>query len=576
MRKFVFLFCILFGYGLSADAQNLKKYSGDMLGGTVTYTYYEDDASNKEKRHGSFKYVKTESNDISRYSLTITGQYAHGYMDGLWSYTINQVDYPHGNAFITGTTKAQMSFKDGMPNGPWTYSSNNKGRLKQYSLMGWSWGPYEALKPETANVTFKNGVLVGSMNVKAAENITGRLNDQGFWIGNWVVNNGNSRSEYTLTNDGLMIKGVGRYNGRIESSSESDAELVKLFQEFKTIQDAEQRDQFCREHLIKIDTTQCKYPTLFDRDFGFIYQYVSEDKTYRDEEGHIVDRKNYGRYMRISRIEPIAFDKFISPYTAHDYSQEDHPRVFKGNVEQFKDAVVRDGWQLNKDAYAKVRHIITQWELRDSIIADLRTTLADVNTRYIIDSIRPLRSDLTTVLRDFKNRFDDRYLTVLKELQPMVLQVESEEKEPSVKYYLYFKNHFDNRVDYKIVRSIADEWMHTYHIQYAPTIQALNHVCIKSLDINEKLTLVDKEKKIADKEAMSGSNFVFEKYVEAKRYLFDNMNNTMDVAVLEENIDRLNRMCDNLLDTKRRNEIRKLLRKSKTAPIEQQVAILTQ
>ena len=212
--------------------------------------------------------------------------------------------------------------------------------------------------------------------------------------------------------------------------------------------------------------------------------------------------------------------------------------------------------------------------MKNSIIADLSIALADVNTKYITDSIRLLRRDLAIVLEKFKNRIDDRDLTVLKELQPTVLQLES--KNSSLKYNLRFKDHFDNRPDYKRLRSVADEWMETYHTQYAPTIQALNGICIESLDIGRKLTLVDNAKKIADRESMSGSNFVFEKYARAKQYLIDNMNNTTDVAVLEENMDRLNRMCDNLLDTKRRNEIRKLLKKSKTAPIEQQVSILTQ
>lgn len=88
-----------------------------------------------------------------------------------------------------------------------------------------------------------------------------------------------------------MTKGVGRYNGRIVSSAGLEPELKMLFDEYKTLPTAEQREKFCRKHRIKIDTTQCTYPTLFDREFGFIYDYASEDKTYRDEEGHRVDRK---------------------------------------------------------------------------------------------------------------------------------------------------------------------------------------------------------------------------------------------------------------------------------------------
>lgn len=114
-----------------------------------------------------------------------------------------------------------------------------------------------------------------------------------------------------------------------------------LFDEYKTLPTAEQREKFCRKHRIKIDTTQCTYPTLFDREFGFIYDYASEDKTYRDEEGHRVDRKNYGRYIQIKRIEPVAFSELFSGSFT--------------DISSFEERLGTYGWQLNEEDWQKHR-----------------------------------------------------------------------------------------------------------------------------------------------------------------------------------------------------------------------------
>ena len=54
MKKAISLF-LLSALTVNLYAQNLKQYSGEMKGGTITFTYYEDGHTLSAKRHGTFK-----------------------------------------------------------------------------------------------------------------------------------------------------------------------------------------------------------------------------------------------------------------------------------------------------------------------------------------------------------------------------------------------------------------------------------------------------------------------------------------------------------------------------------------
>lgn len=569
LTLFSFLFAL---YAISVDAQSLKTYSGELRGGTMTYTYYEDETTGAEKRHGSFKYVKTEANDISQYNLIITGQYSHGYMNGLWSYTIRTTDYPEGSAYVTGTTNARMSFKEGMPDGPWTYSYAGKGRLKRFSLTGWYWSAYETLPTETASVTFRNGTLVGTMNVKtSADNITGRLNDDGFWIGNWVIINGDSRSEYTLRDDGLMTKGVGRYNGRIVSSAGLEPELKMLFDEYKTLPTAEQREKFCRKHRIKIDTTQCTYPTLFDREFGFIYDYASEDKTYRDEEGHRVDRKNYGRYIQIKRIEPVAFSELFSGSFT--------------DISSFEERLGTYGWQLNEEDWQKAQNILTQWKAYDALagqIEDVRSRFSINITDLAAQDGSPCRfSDtrLLSALNDYTFHATYQWAYALQQASNGVFQVEKDLTNSGRKYARYIVQDFDrDATGYTSIESNVKGWIADFEPQYKSFIDSLCLVGTRASTVSDKIAQLDMEAKEAARNQHSIPNIhlLFVKYTDVVQYLCDAIGGAPDLSTVTGLVEQINRVCSKMQDKTGRATIRKALRKNNEASIETLVTIMSE
>lgn len=567
------LFSLLFAlYAVSVEAQSLKTYSGELRGGTMTYTYYEDETTGTEKRHGSFKYVKTEANDISRYNLTITGQYSHGYMNGLWSYTIRTTDYPEGSAYVTGTTTARMSFKEGMPDGPWTYSYTGKGRLRRYSLAGWYWSAYETLPTETASVTFRNGTLVGTMNVKTnADNITGRLNNDGFWTGNWVIINGDSRSEYTLRDDGLMTKGVGRYNGRIVSSAALEPELKTLFDEYKTLPTAEQRAKFCRKHRIKIDTTQCTYPTLFDREFGFIYDYASEDKTYRDEEGHRVDLKNYGRYIQIKRMEPVEFSDLFSGYFT--------------DISSFEKRLETEGWQLDEEEWQKAQNILTQWKAYDALAGQLKEVSSCLSIRVADLAAQdgyPFRfsdSRLLSTLEDYTLHATNQWAYALQQASNGVFRVEKGSTNSGRKYTRYIVQDFDrDATGYTSLEANVKGWIADFEPQYKSFMDSLRPIGTRASAVADKIDQLDMEAKDVARNPYSSSNIhlLFVKYTDVVQYLCDAIGEAPDLRTVTGLVEQLDCVCSKMLDKTGRATIRKALRKNNGASIETLVTIMSE
>ena len=576
MKKAISLF-LLSALTVNLYAQNLKQYSGEMKGGTITFTYYEDEHTLSEKRHGTFKYVKNLANDISKYSLTITGHYSHGYMDGQWRYTINETDYPEGNAYVTSTTKAQMSFKDGVPNGPWTYSYKGKGRLQHFSLLGWSWGPYETLPTETASVTFRNGTLVGPMSIKTnAENITGTLNEKGFWIGNWISLNGNSRSEYTLTNDGLMTKGIGRYNGRIVSSAGLEPELKALFDEYKTLPTSEQREKFCRKHHIKIDTTRCTYPTLFDRDFGFIYDYACEDKTLQDEEGNRVDLRNYGRYIQIKRIEPISFDEAFPGYLKQ--------------VDSFEARFKTYGWQLNEEDWQRAQTIIAQWKAYDTCTAkiqEIRPKLSINIEELSLPDNTPLRFAtpyFPLALNNYARHLTDQWAYALQQASNGIFLVKKNTRRDTwgntKEYTSYQVLDFDMHAttDYLAADAQVYQWMTKYEPKITSAMDSLQKVCSRASAVSVKIAQLYEETHVANqnKDIYPNTYALFDKYNQVLDYLWDSISEAHDFETVTNLIEQIDHICDNMLDKTSRAHIRKALRKNKNAPIKVLVDIMSE
>jgi hypothetical protein len=223
----------------------------------------------------------------------------------VWTYLITQVDNPVGEVFQTGTYTVKMSYKEGIPNGEWSYKSNLKLRQKLYTFSGWSWSPYEQVDPETIIVNFSNGTLTGKFYLKTAfDNITGQFDKEGRFIGNWKIN---SNIQMTIDTGYVVKHKVSNFYGDINSQSNYDPDILEFIKKNKIIAPEEFTD-FCISNNITVDTIPGnKYFNINDDYFNnsiFKNKEIYGDLTYvSDENGNYYDLKNYGYLIFISRKE---------------------------------------------------------------------------------------------------------------------------------------------------------------------------------------------------------------------------------------------------------------------------------
>lgn len=356
MRKIFLLFAIL--SGMTIQAQTLKTFNGTKVGelnviGNVTYTYYEEkseanlDYAHRPEvnaiKHGAYKYVaKSTPKEGGSYSLTVAGNLKHGYKDGIWIYTQTLVDYPsNGSEFITGTKTIKISYKDGVPNGQWTYSNSQNVRTKSYNLQrGWYWNNDRKTKPtESAQVTYSNGILTGSYSENKLDytgniiSTTGQLNSNGFLIGN--RKSGNNYKTYST--DGYLIP-------------EQDAELQKLQEEYKTLP-KEQYDDFFSKHHIQVDTLKYSHPSVFDNKMFETKNYVH----HTDLKSDIKEKETVGgRFIRFERIRIVSLEQIIPNPENHNY---------KTLLETY----IKDKYKLTAEDKLKFEQILEEAKERDKI-----------------------------------------------------------------------------------------------------------------------------------------------------------------------------------------------------------------
>jgi hypothetical protein len=294
MKSFIFVSIIFTCVNLFS--QKIQTYTGELDNGKVTYSYYIDTLSNEEIRHGLFKYSEKEVVQGSSYIYTITGNYKHDLKNGVWTYLITQIDNPVGDVFQTGTCTVKMSYKDGMPNGEWSYKTNFKLRQKLYTFTSWTWSQYEPVDPETIIVNFKNGVLTGKFYLKTSlDKITGQFDNEGRFIGVWKIN---SNIEMIVDTGYVVKHKISNIYGDISSQSNYDPVILDLIKQNKQIS-LDEFYNFCSSNNISVDTVPgYEYFNINDGYFDnsiLKNREIYGDLTFvSDEYGNFYDLKNYG------------------------------------------------------------------------------------------------------------------------------------------------------------------------------------------------------------------------------------------------------------------------------------------
>ncbi len=342
MRKMLLFFTAIQIASVCLCGQTLKTHSTTEHGGKMTYTYYDDAETGKEVRHGALTYTFNDKGDGATLSRTIKGKFKHGYKHGVWVYTIKEVDVPGGgNGYYTGTTKMTATFSDGMPNGAWTYSSNYKARVRNYTLSGWRWGAYEAQKPVNISVTFNNGNLVGKVKFKTTyANTNGTLDSEGFMIGKWTREDSKPKLFYK----------------RAEIDTRATPEDQKLMKQALELK-GEELNKFCRQHRVQIDTFGTKnYFNLNDgyfNNFAWLHRAIGGDKTYIvDEYGRTTDTKTYGKQLQVKKVKIIRLSELVS--------ERD-----KSNARALRDILELYGLEISDEDQLYLNNLIDSLELAE-------------------------------------------------------------------------------------------------------------------------------------------------------------------------------------------------------------------
>jgi len=260
---------------LSSFSQIIKTYSGDLYSGKVTYSYYDDTLTNTEIRHGAYKFYEKESYQEQSYTKTVTGNYKHGYKNGTFTYCSALVDNPSGELYNTGTITVKMSYKDGIPDGEWSYKLQLKSREKKFTMNGWSWSPYEIQPSETIIVHFTNGVMTGKVYYNTnIDKIFGQLDQKGRWVGEWKINN----SEMSL-DSGFVIKYKKRndFNSEITSQFSIDNISKEFIFALKQLP-IEQIDSFCEQNNLNAGIQLgSNYFDIFESSFFNSYDLIESN-----------------------------------------------------------------------------------------------------------------------------------------------------------------------------------------------------------------------------------------------------------------------------------------------------------
>lgn len=280
---------------ISAFSQSLKTFNGSfsdgkLQNGTAVYTYYEDQNTHEYLKQGAFKYTFKGQGDYTGYDQTITGNFEKGLKTGTWTYIITMTDFGNGNPYATGTITLIANYKNGYADGNWKEVRSYKNRKKYLVYGQYKWEPFEPLKTMIIDMNFKDGFLVGAVNINdefANFKAKGSYDNNSLAVGTWVINDiGWGKNKDLVYKDNYLYEFVARSNsGEVESGT------AKYQQGYDNLIKASSMSVVEREEAgISIDTVcgkscaatsniQDYFKKLLVSDY-FLYEYIKGDLTY--------------------------------------------------------------------------------------------------------------------------------------------------------------------------------------------------------------------------------------------------------------------------------------------------------
>ena len=283
---------------IKSYSQQLKSFNGDfengmMQNGNAVYSYYEDPNTHEYLKQGAFHYSFNGKGDYIGYDQSINGNFNKGLKDGAWTYSIAMVDFGTNNLYFTGSVSLIANYKNGYANGNWKEVRSYKTRKKFYSNGHYVWGQFEPLKTMVINMNFKEGKLIGAVNIDdefSSFKATGNYDANSLCIGTWSINDrGFGKNRELIYKDNILYEFIARGNNGevLEGSSKYQIDYDD-FIKAKAMNEKEREeagiiiDTVCGGDLCAATNNIKDYfPKLFSVDY-FLYKQIGGDLSFNE------------------------------------------------------------------------------------------------------------------------------------------------------------------------------------------------------------------------------------------------------------------------------------------------------
>lgn len=309
-------------------SQTLRTFNGAFSdsrvpNGTATYQFYEDPETREYVKHGSFAYsFKGGNGPLEGLNQTITGGFIKGLKNGIWTYTVSLIDYGTNlgtdNEYLTGTISLVANYNNGYADGNWKSVWSYKIRKKVYSYGTLVWDSFGPLKTMSINMNFKEGKLVGALNINDGFNnfkANGSYDNNSLCTGTWILEESNSDQEFIYKDNFLYDYVAREKSGAVRETKKFQVEYDNLI-EAREMNTKEREDSG-----ISIDTIECGNfdlvcaPTRYINEyfgkllnrFYFLYESIGGDLSFKEGfsgGNHLtVSKKNYTALSEIQQFK---------------------------------------------------------------------------------------------------------------------------------------------------------------------------------------------------------------------------------------------------------------------------------
>lgn len=273
--------------------QTLKNYNGDFTGGlsengTASFYYLEDPITRNQIKDGVFKFTYNGLGE-TRATESINGSFSKGLKHGVWNHTIIMTDYENGSEFLTGTITLVANYKNGYADGNWKEVRNYKTRTGRYRLGKYYWESYGPIKSMIISMNFKNGLLVGEVDIKdefAKFTAKGNFNDSSLANGNWIViDNAWVSNKELIYKEGFLYETVFRgSSGEVTLTSKFHDDFEKFTKSKSLNQDEREAaeikiNKVCGENCAATNNIQEYFNKLFSNNY---FPKLGGDLTYNE------------------------------------------------------------------------------------------------------------------------------------------------------------------------------------------------------------------------------------------------------------------------------------------------------